>query len=89
MFDARRKSVADNLCHISPSASAPPVPIPPDHVGPVVLSGTGRLVWWTGRVAIGLRHVPEQRQQTGTQSMLWLQKLMLDKRRHIVEGSPQ
>ena len=28
--------------------------IPPGHVGPVVL-GTGRLVWWTGRVAIGLR----------------------------------
>jgi hypothetical protein len=52
----------------------------------VVLSGTGRLVWWTGRVAIGLRHVPVQRQPTGTQSMLWLQKLMLDKRRRMVEG---
>jgi hypothetical protein len=36
--------------------SAPPVAIPSGHVGPFVIPGTGQLVWWTGRVAIGLRH---------------------------------
>lgn len=32
--------------------------MPQGHVGPIVLAGTGRLVYWTGRVAIGLRHEP-------------------------------
>lgn len=62
---------------IQTNASAPPVAIPRDHVGLVVLPGTGRMVWWTGRVAIGLRHQPQSRCQTITQSSLWLQKLML------------
>jgi hypothetical protein len=39
---------------IDHSASAPPVAIPPGHVGEFVIPGTGRMVWWTGRVAIGL-----------------------------------
>ena len=60
--------------------SAPPVTIPPGHVGPVVLPGTGRLVWWTGRVAIGLRHQPERRCETPSYSALWLQDLMLSQR---------
>ncbi len=30
--------------------------IPEGHVGPMALPGTGRLIYWTGRVAIGLRH---------------------------------
>lgn len=60
--------------------SAPPVPIPPGHVGPVVLPGSGRLIWWTGRVAIGLRHQPERYTQTVTTSALWVQDLMLSKR---------
>jgi hypothetical protein len=61
-------------------ASAPPVSIPPGHVGPVVLPGTGRLVYWTGRVAIGLRHQPERRVETMSVSALWLQDLMWSKR---------
>ena len=37
---------------------APPSEIPSGYVGPIRLAATGRLVWWTGRVAIGLRHQP-------------------------------
>jgi hypothetical protein len=59
--------------------SAPPVPIPPGHVGPVVLPGSGRLIWWTGRVAIGLRHQPERYAEAVTTSALWVQDLMLSK----------
>ena len=54
-----------------------PVAIPPGHVGPVVLPGSGRLVWWTGRVAIGLRHQPQRPPALPSQSALWLQTLML------------
>jgi len=62
---------------IDHSSVAPPVPIPTGHVGPFVIPGTGRTVWWTGRVAIGLRHQP-QRFEPVAQSSLWVQKLMLD-----------
>ena len=55
----------------------PPVPVPPGHVGLVVLPGTGRTVWWTGRVAIGLRHEPSRRDTPVPQSALWVQELML------------
>ena len=57
----------------------PPVQVPPGHVGPVVLPGTGRMVWWTGRVAIGLRHQPTHHFGPVTQSALWVQSLMLHK----------
>jgi hypothetical protein len=57
--------------------SSPPVPVPPGHVGPVMLPGTGRMVWWTGRVAIGLRHEPPRHSDMLSQSALWLQDLML------------
>lgn len=56
-----------------------PVTVPPGHVGPVVLPGTGRMVWWTGRVAIGLRHEARRLEQV-SQSALWLQDLMLQRR---------
>lgn len=55
----------------------PPVQVPAGHVGPVVLPGTGRMVWWTGRVAIGLRHQPTRNFGPITQSALWVQSLML------------
>jgi len=32
--------------------------VPSGYRGPVALPGTGRMVWWTGRIAIGLRYVP-------------------------------
>jgi hypothetical protein len=57
-------------------SAAPPVVIPAGYVGPVVLPGNGRLVWWTGRVAIGLRHQPT-RMEAITESALWVQSLML------------
>jgi len=57
--------------------AAPPVPVPPGHVGPVMLPGTGRMVWWTGRVAIGLRHEPPRHADMLSRSALWLQDLML------------
>ncbi|WP_298830269.1 hypothetical protein [uncultured Piscinibacter sp.] len=56
-----------------------PVTIPPGHVGPVVLPGSGRLVWWTGRVAIGLRHERPRTLETPSRSALWLQALMLSR----------
>lgn len=57
--------------------STPPVTIPPGHIGPVVLPGTGRMVWWTGRVAIGLRHQPLRSSGPLTQSALWVQSMLL------------
>ena len=63
------------------SSSAPPIEIPAGYVGPVVLPGNGRLVWWTGRVAIGLRHQPRRRESV-TESALWVQRLMLGEGHH-------
>jgi len=57
--------------------AVPPVEIPPGHIGPVVLPGSGRLVYWTGRVAIGLRHQPSARMDPVPHSALWVQELML------------
>ena len=68
---------------IQHSASAPPFVVPPGHIGPVVLPGTGRLVWWTGRVAIGLRHQPESHRDAMSQSALWVQDLMLAKEHRV------
>lgn len=43
------------------SEAAPPPGIPPGYTGPCVLPGTGQLIFWTGRVAIGLRHQKPRR----------------------------
>jgi hypothetical protein len=51
--------------------------IPNGHVGPVLLSDTGRTVWWTGRVAIGLRYRAPRSADTTSQSALWIQDVML------------
>lgn len=56
---------------------SPPIAIPPGHIGPVMLPGTGRQIWWTGRVAIGLRHEPSAHASVYSQSALWIQDLML------------
>ena len=37
--------------------------VPQGYVGPVALPGTGRIVFWTGRIAIGLRYAPPERVQ--------------------------
>lgn len=53
------------------------IEIPKGHVGPVLLSDTGRTVWWTGRVAIGLRYEPPSHVESPGQSALWLQGVLL------------
>ncbi len=47
---------------------------------PWCFPGTGRMVWWTGRVAIGLRHEAPRRSEAMSRSALWLQDLMLQAR---------
>jgi len=64
---------------ITHSSSAPPVTIPAGHVGEFVIPGTGRRVWWTGRVAIGLLHRPERFFEPVAHSSLWIQELMSDR----------
>jgi len=60
------------------SQAAPPPGVTPGYTGPVVLPGTGRLVYWTGRVAIGLRHAaPARYAQPIPHSQLWVQELLL------------
>lgn len=62
------------------SSDAPPVSVPHGYVGPVFMPSTGRQVWWTGRVAIGLRHQPERHvEEAVSQSAHWLQHLVLGK----------
>ena len=68
-------SAAQTAIHLN--SALPLVEIPPGHVGPVVLPGSGRMVWWTGRVAIGLRHERGRHHETPTQSALWVQTLMI------------
>jgi hypothetical protein len=53
------------------------IEIPKGHTGPVLLSETGRTVWWTGRVAIGLRYEPPQHHAMHGQSALWIQDVLL------------
>ena len=62
---------------IDHSSASPPVPIPRGHIGEFVIPGTGKLVWWTGRVAIGLRHQPVRCVEPVAKSSLWIQRLML------------
>ena len=40
------------------SPGTPALAVPPGHIGRWVVPATGQVVWWTGRVAIGLRHEP-------------------------------
>ena len=79
MFEQRKGSSIDGArSAVQRSAGIPQVSIPPGHVGPFVLPGSGRLVYWTGRVAIGLRH--ERRGDVDapvSQSALWVQNVML------------
>lgn len=58
------------------SESAPPPGIPPGYVGPAVLPGTGQVVYWTGRIAIGLRYRRPDHQPIG-EGMQILQAALL------------
>lgn len=42
--------------HIAHSTEIPPAIVPKGYRGPVMLPGTGRMVYWTGKVAIGMLH---------------------------------
>ena len=71
------EKVAEDVVLHATDGAAQLLRIPRGHIGPVALHGSGRLVWWTGRVAIGLRH--ESRRDFGpiSQSGLWIQRLLL------------
>jgi len=56
---------------------APPIELPKGYVGPAWLPGTGRMIWWTGRVAIGLRHEPRRPAEPPVHSTAWVQDVML------------
>lgn len=58
-------------------ASTPPFALPVGHVGPLTLPGTQREIWWTGRVAIGLRFERQHAVGSVGQSAEWVQKLLL------------
>ena len=51
--------------------------LPPDYRGPVSLPGSGRTIWWTGRVAIGLRHQAPCHGAAPGRSAAWIQSLLL------------
>lgn len=72
-----RETATDHRVGIELSSAAPPVPIPHGHVGEFVIPGTGKLVWWTGRVAIGLRHQPVRCLEPTARSARWIQDLLL------------
>lgn len=57
--------------------ATPPIDIPPGHIGPVMLPGTNRQVWWTGRVAIGLRYERQTAPDALSQSAAWIQDVLL------------
>lgn len=86
MIDELHHAATEDIHFIRENSAVPPVAIPPGHVGPVVIPGTGRLIWWTGRVAIGLRHQPERGFDPITQSALWVQDLML-RHRHAASAA--
>ena len=76
------RTTAANDMFIRPSGDAlkcgeQRLDIPAGHVGPVLLSDTGRTVWWTGRVAIGLRYQPPLHADACSQSALWVQDVLL------------
>jgi hypothetical protein len=47
------------------SEAAPPPGIPPGYVGPAIVPGTGRAIFWTGRVAIGMHYQRPDHQAFG------------------------
>ena len=62
---------------ILPQALSPPIALPTGYVGPAWLPGTGRMIWWTGRVAIGLRHQAPRRVESNAHSSVWVQEMLL------------
>ena len=85
MFDqvtSSLPSAAEAAIHLN--SAAPIVEVPAGHIGPVVLPGSGRLIWWTGRVAIGLRHESKRHDEMPSRSALWVQELMIGAGRRLL-----
>jgi hypothetical protein len=61
--------------------------IPAGHVGPVSLPGTNREIWWTGRVAIGLRYEGNRHPAPAGTYATWLQELLLSTHEQAAERS--
>jgi hypothetical protein len=57
-----------------------PIEVPAGYIGPLTFPGNGKTVYWTGRVAIGLRHALVPRLLV-TQSSLWIQDLLIHRSR--------
>jgi hypothetical protein len=66
-------------CRIVLGREALPIEVPAGYAGPLTFPGNGKTVWWTGRVAIGLRH-EKPRRDLASQSGEWLQNLLLASR---------
>ncbi len=79
MSTEQQRETSNRIGFVEHSSSAPPITIPPGHIGEFVIPGTGRRVWWTGRVAIGLLHHPERCLETPSESSLWIQQLVLER----------
>jgi hypothetical protein len=62
---------------IRPNRDTLPIAVPTGYTGPLTLPGNGRTIYWTGRVAIGLRHQATQFDSAPGQSALWIQDLLL------------
>ncbi len=77
MLSTSHNDPSHNVGPILPQDLAPPIALPIGYVGPAWLPGTGRMIWWTGRVAIGLRHEAPSRVESAAQSSVWVQELML------------
>jgi hypothetical protein len=52
--------------------------VPSGFIGAMMLPGSNRKIWWTGRVAIGLRYERQQDAGSLTQSAAWIQHVLLD-----------
>jgi hypothetical protein len=61
---------------VRPNQDSLPIAVPTDYVGPLTLPGNGKTIYWTGRVAIGLRHQSRASHSLG-QSALWIQDVLL------------
>jgi hypothetical protein len=82
----RPASMSHKFAGIQAQNEQQPLTIPDGHIGPIVLSNTGRLVYWTGRVAIGLRHQPVRHEEPLSHGANWIQQLMLRSRKQASVG---
>lgn len=58
-----------------------PIGMPPTKPGPVHING--RTVYWTGKLAIGIRHQPSpDYEKPVPSSQLWVQRALLDHKEH-------